>query len=99
MAKQFWKDDVSEAFREIYVDPNSGYFTPFDDVKPALEFGWNHALANEFPNENWEQVEADLERIWHKKHQSHGTWPEMKRHVRHAWEKARGNWKGLAGKA
>lgn len=98
MAKQYWNQEVSDAFQQAYVDPNAGFIAPFGSARLALRFGWERALKDEYPNESWEEVEEDLERAWHEKHRQEGTWQEMKQHVRHAWEQARVDWKGLASK-
>ncbi|MCD6291500.1 MAG: hypothetical protein J7M34_13435 [Anaerolineae bacterium] len=99
MRHNYWDEETSKAFREMYSDPYGGiYFEPFDDVEPALQFGWNHALADEYPNESWEEVEEDLERAWRESHRHVGEWEKLKEHVRYAWERAREDWQGLASK-
>lgn len=99
MTRQYWNQDVSDSFQKVYLDPRIGYVGPFDALKPALRFGWNHALASEYPNETWEEVEEDLERAWVEAHPQHGTWQEMKQYIHHAWDQARADWKGLVSKA
>lgn len=98
MKRSHWDEETQEAFRLAYIDPYGGpSSTVFDDVEPALRFGWNRALASEYPNETWEEVEEDLERAWLEAPRP-SEWAEIKQHVRDAWEKARADWKGLASK-
>ena len=100
MKHEYWNDATKDTFRAVYADPYDGnIYEPFGSIEPALRFGWNQALAAEYPGESWEEVEADLERVWHENHSHHGEWAELKKHVRHAWEKARSDWQGLASKA
>ena len=98
MKHDYWDEAAEKAFRSIYPDPYSGmiYEDPFDEVKPALRFGWNHALADEYPGETWEEVEEDLERAWREAHSHQGEWEKIKKHVREAWERAKADWNGLA---
>jgi len=90
MTPNYWGAETEEAFRKLYMDtytqvPLSG----FNTIHPALRFGWDKALASEFPTETWEEVEDDLERGWNETHTQHGSWQDMKNHVRSAWEKAK----------
>jgi len=94
MKRDYWNEATENAFKGIYPDPY-GAGILFEDIRPALRFGWNHALADEYPNETWEEVEEDMERAWQEAHSQHGQWSEIKKHVRQAWEKARADWQGL----
>ena len=100
MAKDYWDPKTSAEFKDFWIDPYSGLTSDaFDAVEPAYSFGWNSALAAEYPHETWDDAEGDLEQQWNASHQHHGPWSEMKEHVREAWTKARADWKGLASKA
>jgi len=63
MPKNYWNSDTGEAFREFWVDPYGGSMEePFENIEPALSFGWNRALTAEYPNETWGEIEEDLEK-------------------------------------
>ena len=99
MSNNYWDQDTSETFEKYWVNPYGlSMQKPFEDMEPALRFGWNRALASEYPNETWEEVEEDLERAWKNAHPEHGIWAEIKKHVQDAWMKAHSDWQGLASK-
>ncbi len=99
MSSNYWNPDTSAQFKEFWVDPyGASMKEPFEDIEPALSFGWDHALMAEYPGETWEEVEDELQRGWKETHQVYGVWSEMKEHVRNAWTKARADWQGLASK-
>jgi len=100
MANNYWNEETSAQFKEFWVDPyGASLKEPFEEIEPALSFGWNRALASEYPNETWEEVEEELERDWKEAHHDQGVWAKMKQHVQNAWMKARADWQGLASKA
>ena len=98
MAPSYWSAETEQAFKKLYLDTytNGGPLEGFDNIQPGLRFGWDKALASEYPNETWEEVEEDLERTWKETHSHHGTWQDMKKHVRRAWEMAKKDWQNLA---
>lgn len=96
MSDSYWNQHTANAFEEVYLDPYGDLAIPQEHRQAAYQFGWDHALADEYPGETWEDVELDMERGWRESHQRHGEWAKMKAFVRHAWEKAKVNWRGLA---
>ena len=100
MAPTYWDAETEEAFKKLYVDTYGEVtLSGFDGVKPGLRFGWDKALADEFPGETWEEVEDALERTWKETHNHHGSWQDMKKHIRRAWEKAKHDWQHLASRS
>lgn len=100
MAPNNWDMETEEAFKKLYVDtyervPLAG----FDGLQPGLRFGWDKGLAEEFPGETWEEVEDDLERAWKETHSQHGSWQDMKEHIRRGWVKAKQDWQHLASRS
>ena len=97
MSRDYWTESTSDYFREFWIDPSGQSLkTPYEDIEPALRFGWNRALAAEYPNETWEEIEMDLERMWNEEHPQHGIWSEIKLFVHDSWMRARSDWQGLA---
>jgi|GEM_PF-1232128 hypothetical protein len=97
MAPTYWDAETEEVFKKLYVDAYEGVpLSGFNGVKPGLRFGWDKALASEYPNETWEEVEDDLERTWKEMHTHHGSWQDMKEHVHRAWKMAKKDWENLA---
>ncbi len=100
MANNYWHQETCATFTKFCVDPYGlAMKEPFEDIEPALSFGWNHALTTEYPGRTWEEVESELQREWKETHRDQGVWPEIKGFVRDAWMKARSDWQGLASKA
>jgi len=97
METNHWTKESDQAFHGWYFNAyGQGSIPTYEDITPALRFGWNHALAAEYPQETWEEVEEDLERAWNESHKHEGVWAEIKHHVQTAWQRARDNWRGLA---
>lgn len=97
MVADRWNKETDLAFQDWYFNTyGQGTIPTYEDITSALRFGWNHALASEYPQETWEEVEEELERAWKESHQDEGLWADLKQHVREAWQRARNNWRGLA---
>ncbi len=94
-----WNDEVRNAFRNLVVDPYGERMeVPFDDIEPALRFGWEKGLKEEYPSLTWEEAEEELHRAWREQHPRSQNWDNVKDAIRIAWGKAVSDWRGLASK-
>lgn len=100
----YWTDEVREIFRLLYTDPNSpAIVSPYEEMEPALKYGWNKGIdvAPDYPTLTWDEVAEELERGWLEKTKTGKTlkpWKEVADLVKDVWQKAIGDWRGLATK-
>lgn len=59
----------------------------YDDVSPALKFGYQMGTTEPFRSSNWATVEPDARTLWEK--QNPGTWDNNANIVKYSWEATR----------
>lgn len=76
-------------FRNFYNTQLANKGVSYDELKPAMHYGYNLAIREPFRSSPWSVVEADARRIWEDKNP--GTWDQNKGVIHYAWEKVRSN--------
>jgi len=74
-------------FRSFYDQKLANKGVQYDELRPALNYGYNLATREPFRSSPWSAVEADARRIWEDKNP--GTWDQNKAVIHYAWEKVR----------
>jgi uncharacterized protein (TIGR02271 family) len=74
-------------FRSFYDQKLANKGVQYDELKPALNYGYSLATREPFRSSPWSAVEADARRIWEDKNP--GTWDQNKAVIHYAWEKVR----------
>jgi uncharacterized protein (TIGR02271 family) len=59
----------------------------YDDVSPALKFGYQMGTTEPFRSSNWTKVEPDARKLW--ENQNPGTWDNNANIVKYSWEATR----------
>jgi stress response protein YsnF len=80
-------EDYEPEFRSYYEANLAGKGFSYDQMAPALRFGYKLAVTEPFRSNPWTAVEADAHRLWEERNP--GTWEQAKGAVRLAWEKVR----------
>lgn len=80
-------NDYETDFRAFYNQKLADKGVQYDELKPALNYGYGLATREPFRSSPWSAVEADARRIWEEKNP--GTWDQNKAVVHYAWEKVR----------
>ncbi|WP_448603125.1 YsnF/AvaK domain-containing protein [Thermoleptolyngbya sp.] len=79
--------DYDADFRAFYNEKLSGKGVQYDELRPALNYGYSLATREPFRSSPWSAVEPDARRIWEEKNP--GTWDQSKAVIHYAWEKVR----------
>lgn len=79
--------DYDADFRAFYNEKLSDKGVQYDELRPALNYGYSLATREPFRSSPWFAVEQDARRIWEEKNP--GTWDQSKAVIHYAWEKVR----------
>ena len=74
-------------FRNFYTEKLADKGVTYDELKPAMNFGYGMATREPFRSAPWSAVETDARKIWEEKNP--GTWEQNKAVIHYAWEKVR----------
>jgi stress response protein YsnF len=80
-------DDYDADFRAFYNEKLASKGVQYDELRPALNYGYSLATREPFRSSPWSVVEKDARRIWEEKNP--GTWDQSKAVIHYAWEKVR----------
>jgi len=74
-------------FRNFYNQKLADKGVQYDELKPALNYGYSLATREPFRSSPWSAVEVDARRLWEEKNP--GSWDQNKAVIHYAWEKVR----------
>jgi len=74
-------------FRKDY-ETNYAKLGQYNQYAPLYRYGYNLATARQFAGKDWPAIETEARSAWEE--QNPGTWEQVKRAVRHGWDRVTG---------
>lgn len=75
-------------FRHDYETNYAKLGGDYNRYAPLYRYGYNLATARQFAGKDWPAIEAEAQNAWEE--QNPGTWEQVKRAVRHGWDRVTG---------